>query len=68
MNEPHDHDLDIVLVCRTCGRVMREVDGHVEQRLIRFVAPPMTATSDNLTSAAECSVTFDVHEVRHQSW
>lgn len=66
MNE-HDHVLDLVLVCRDCGLVMADQKEakHIEERLIRFVAPRLDSTSDNLTSVETTSFVFDVHEQRH---
>jgi hypothetical protein len=63
----HDHVLDLVLVCRECGLVMADQKEakRIEQRLIRFVAPRLDMTSDNLTSVETTSFVFDVQEQRH---
>ena len=62
----HRHVLDTVLVCRDCGMVManEQEAKRVEQRLIRFVAPRLDMTSDNLTSVETTSFVFDVQEER----
>ena len=58
----HDHQLDLVLLCGTCGLVMAPPDSQiVAERLLRYVAPRVTK-SDNLTSADPSKVTFDLVE------
>ena len=66
MTEQHDHDLELVLVCRKCGEAMRDPtdDDAVTVRLRRYVSPHITA-SDNLTSVETTSFVFDVQEERH---
>jgi hypothetical protein len=61
----HEHRLYVALVCIDCKEIMASEEARrLEARLIRYVAPPMTATSDNLTSAMPTPITFDVTEER----
>jgi hypothetical protein len=55
----HDHQLDLVLLCGTCGLVMAPPDSQLV--VIRYVAPTVT-NSDNLTTADPAQVTFDIVE------
>ena len=58
----HDHQLDLVLLCGTCGLVMAPPDSRlIEERLVRYVAPRVTK-SDNLTTADPTRITFDIVE------
>lgn len=61
-NTEHDHQLDLVLMCGTCGLVMAAPETQaVARRLVRYVAPTITK-SDNLTTADPAEVTFDLIE------
>lgn len=59
---PHDHDLELALVCTSCGLVMvSEEARRIESRLIRYVAPA-SVTSDTLTSAQPSGFVFELVE------